>query len=173
VKSIKVTFDRAVTLAAGAAALVRLNTGGSGSNDNAAPTNASAVLGTPATADGGVSWTFTFVAGNPFMQTTTTSAPTGSLVDGIYTLSIDPTKVTANGVAMAAPPTPFTFHRLFGDADGNKTANNADFTQFRNTFLKSTGQQGFNAAFDFDNSGIVNNADFTQFRNRFLKVFAY
>jgi hypothetical protein len=86
---------------------------------------------------------------------------------------VDPTKVTANGVAMAAAPTPVMFHRLFGDADGNKTANNADFTQFRNTFLKSTGEAGFNAAFDFDNSGSINNADFGQFRGRFLKSFTY
>jgi hypothetical protein len=66
-----------------------------------------------------------------------------------------------------------TFHRLFGDADGNKTANNADFGQFRNAFSRSTGQAGFDAAFDFDNSGVVNNADFAQFRGRFLKVFSY
>ena len=33
-----------------------------------------------------------------------TGASTGSLVDGIYRLSVDPSKVTANGVAMAAAP---------------------------------------------------------------------
>jgi hypothetical protein len=170
VKSIKVTFDRAVTLAAGAALLVRLNSGGSGANDNSAPTNASAVLGTPTTVDGGVSWTYAFVAGNPFMQTTNTGVPTGSLVDGIYRLSVDPTKVTAGGVAMAAAPTPLTFHRLFGDVNGSKDVNNADFGPFRNAFSKATGQAGFNAAFDFDNSGTVNNADFGQFRNRFLRL---
>jgi hypothetical protein len=44
---------------------------------------------------------------------------------------------------------------------------------FRQSFSKSTGEAGFNAAFDFDNSGTVNNADFAQFRSRFGKSFVY
>jgi hypothetical protein len=65
------------------------------------------------------------------------------------------------------------FHRLFGDVNGNKTVNNADFTVFRGTFLRSSPDPLYLPAFDFENNGTVNNADFTQFRNRFLKSVVY
>jgi hypothetical protein len=172
VKSLTLNFDQPVTLDAGATRLERLNTGGSGANDNSPPTDASAVLGTPTSPDGGLTWVYTFVGGNPFMQTSGGGSPTGSLVDGIYTISVDPAKVTAAGVPMATGGS-LTFHRLFGDVNGSKDVNNADFGQFRNTFGKVVGDAGFNAAFDFDNSTVVNNADFGQFRGRFGKGFSY
>jgi len=90
------------------------------------------------------------------------ATPTGSLADGIYTLAIDPTKVTANGVPMAAAAS-VTFHRLFGDMNGNKTVNNGAYGLFRNAFLKSAGEPGFDAAFDFDGNGVVNNLDYGSF----------
>jgi hypothetical protein len=174
VKTLTLTFDRPVTLAAGAASLVRLNSGGSGANDGSLPTPATSALAAPTTPDGGVTWIYTIATGSPFTQTSGGGGTsTGSLVDGIYTLGVDPTKVTAGGVAMSAAPASLTFHRLFGDTDGNKSVNNLDFTGFRNTFLRSAGDGGYNPTLDFDNSGTVNNADFGQFRNRFLKVFAY
>ena len=153
--------------------LVTLNTGGSGLDNGSGPTDASGALAAPTLSDGGRRWVFTFAADSAFVQKLNTGASTGSLVDGIYRLTIDPTKVTANGVAMAAPPQPFSFHRLFGDVDGNATVNNGDFAPFRNSFSKSSGDAGFNAAFDLDNSGTVNNADFAQFRGRFLNAFTY
>jgi hypothetical protein len=173
VKSLTLSFDQPVILAAGAVRQELLNTGGSGANDGSAPTDASAALATPTTPDNGKTWVFTFAADSPFVQKTGAGASTGSLVDGIYRLSIDPAKVTANGVAMSAAPATFTFHRLFGDVNGSKDVNNADFGQFRNTFLRSTGDAAYNPAFDFDNNGSVNNIDFGQFRSRYGKVFAY
>jgi hypothetical protein len=129
------------------------------------------VLAAPTSDNGGYTWVWVFVDGgavNPFVHSS------GSLVDGIYTADVDPTKVNAlaGGTAMAAAAS-LTFHRLFGDVDGNKAVNNADFGLFRNSFGKSSGDAGFNRAFDFDNNGVVNNADFGQFRNRFLKMFTY
>src|SRR5436190_18790323 len=100
------------------------------------------------------------------MPSTSAGASTGSLIDGIYMLSVDPTKVTANGVAMAAAAS-LTFHHLFGDVNGNKSVNNADFGAFRLTFGKVAGDAAFSAAFDFDGNAAVNTLDFGQFRNRF------
>ncbi len=171
VTSLSVSFDRPVSLAAGAVSLVRLNTGGSGTNDNAPPTDVSAALtSTPTTPDGGLTWRF--AVSGAFTQF-------GSLLDGIYTLSVDPARVSALGVALSGNPTPpavtpaLTFHRLYGDVNGSKDVNNGDFALFRSAMGKSAGDAGFNPAFDFDDSGAVNNADYAQFRNRFLKSFSY
>ena len=108
-----------------------------------------------------------------FVQQAATGVPTGSLGDGIYRLTLDPTKVSADGVAMPAAPAPFTFHRLFGDANGNGSINNADFGAFRGAFGKASGNAGYSAAFDFDNSGSVNSLDYGQFRNRYGKSLTY
>jgi hypothetical protein len=74
---------------------------------------------------------------------------------------------------MTAAPAPFTFHRLFGDVNGSKSINAADYNAFRSAFGKSTGQAGFDPAFDFDNSGSVNAADYNQFRSRFGRAFTF
>ena len=66
-----------------------------------------------------------------------------------------------------------TFHRLFGDIQGSKNVNNADYFAFRNSFGKGSTDPAYVAAFDFDNSGVVNNSDYFQFRNRFGKTFTY
>jgi len=66
-----------------------------------------------------------------------------------------------------------TFHRLFGDINGNRTVNTADFGLFRNAFSKTSTQAGYDAAFDFDNNGTINTADYGQFRTRFGKAFSY
>jgi hypothetical protein len=172
VRSLTVMFDRPVTLSPGALSLSRHNTGGSGANDGSAPTDASGVLGVPTSSDGGTTWVVTFNGTAPFAELKSDGTPTGSLVDGIYTLSVDPTKVTAGGVAMTSPAS-MTFHRLFGDFNGSKSIQALDYNAFRNAFGKGTGQTGFDASFDFDNSGTVNALDFNQFRSRFGKVFTY
>jgi len=172
VKSLTFAFDRIVTLAAGAVTLRLLNAGGSGANDNSPPTDATAALGSPNTPDGGKTWIYPIAAGSPFTQTSGGN-PTGSLVDGIYTLSVDPAKVTSGGVPMTAAPQPLTFHRLFGDVNGDAAVNPLDYAKFRNAFGKTAGAAGYDAAFDFDPDGAVNALDYNQFRNRFGKGLAY
>jgi hypothetical protein len=173
VKSLTVTYDQTVNLAAGAVTLVRLNSGGSGANDNSPPTNASTALAAPTSNDGGKTWVYTFAPGSAFMQTSGGN-PTGSLVDGIYTVTVDPTKVTStgSGLPMLIGGSQ-TFHRLFGDGNGDKNVNNADLGPFRNTFGRAVGDPAFNDVFDFDNSTAVNNVDFGQFRNRYGHGFTY
>ncbi len=53
------------------------------------------------------------------------------------------------------------FHRFFGDADGDRRVNNADFAVFRAAFGTAT------SVFDFNDDQTTNTADFAQFRARF------
>ncbi|MBX7103338.1 MAG: hypothetical protein K1X57_04615 [Gemmataceae bacterium] len=93
----------------------------------------------------------------------------GSLADGSYTLTMLASKLSTGGVALDGngDGTPgdnavVTFHRLFGDVDGNRAVNAADFMAFRLAFLQSS------TIFSFDGSGTVDADDFMQFRLRFL-----
>ena len=65
------------------------------------------------------------------------------------------------------------FHRLFGDADGNKVVNASDYTAMRNTFDKHSTDTGFNDAFDYENNLVINASDLTQFRKRFNVRYVY
>ncbi|MDB5355386.1 MAG: repeat-containing protein [Phycisphaerales bacterium] len=168
IRSLTFTFSSPVTLSAGAFTLVRLNTGGSGANDGSAPTDASAALGTPTSSDGGLTWVVP-------IQTSTTFSAFGSLVDGIYSATVHAALVTdAFGQPLTGGDQTKTFHRLYGDINGDKKISNADFTFFSNAYNASLGQVNYNQYFDFTNNNAkIGNADFTQFANRFNKTFVY
>lgn len=92
----------------------------------------------------------------------------GSVRDGNYTLTILGSQITTGGVNLdgdgngsAGGNNTTTFHRLFGDANGDKSIAADDFIAFRLAF------GGTNIAFDFDGDGSVSAADFVQFRLRF------
>ena len=53
------------------------------------------------------------------------------------------------------------FHRLFGDADGDRDVDISDFTAFRLAFGNGA------SIFDADGDGDTDVADFTAFRTRF------
>jgi hypothetical protein len=164
IRSFKFTFDSSVTLSSGAAKLLKLNQDANGAV-TAGSADVSAVLNAPTTADGGMTWTWTFTAGG---------SDSGSLVDGVYQVVLDHTKVSIGGSQpFLSDLTTSEFHRLFGDLNGNKAVNNQDFATFRTSFLKGTGDPAFVAVFDFDGNGTVNNFDFGQFRSRFLKSYTY
>ena len=55
----------------------------------------------------------------------------------------------------------FAFHRLFGDADGSATIDQADFAAFRAAYGAASN------IFDADGNNIVDQADFSEFRARF------
>jgi hypothetical protein len=173
VNTITFNFDVPVTLASGALSLWQFNTGGSGLNDGSSPTNASAALGAPVSSAGGTLWTYSFVGGSPFSQTTG-GAFTGSLTDGIYKAQLDPTKVTAvTGAVALGEGEWLKFHRLFGDNNGDAAVNPLDYQQFRNSFGKIAGDATYNPSFDFDNNGSVNPVDYIQFRGRFGKALTF
>jgi parallel beta-helix repeat protein len=168
IRSLTLKFDQPVTLAAGAVTLAMLNTGGSGSNDGSAPTDASSALSTPTTPDGGVTWIFTFARNTQFVDST------GSLVDGIYTLTINQGKViAADGNSISGASIGFTFHRLFGDIDGNGILNSADYFQFKKAFGSSAGSSLYTSNFDFDANGTINSADYFKFKTNFGRKFIY
>jgi hypothetical protein len=148
VTSLKVTFDRPVSVSANSFQLVRQSDG--------SPVSLSAsVLGS--------SVTLTFTGG---------PVEFGSLADGRYTLtafaglinggSFDGNGDTAAGDDYVLTGTPGNgLFRLFGDADGDGHVNNNDFTIFRTAF-------GLGASvFDFNNDGQTNSNDFAEFRKRF------
>jgi hypothetical protein len=94
----------------------------------------------------------------------------GSLADGLYTLTALSGSVTdgvglnldGNGDGAAGDNFTIQIHRLFGDANGDRTVNASDFLAFRLAFLTPE------PAFDFDASGAVGASDFLAFRLRFL-----
>lgn len=88
------------------------------------------------------------------------SLQAGSLADGRYTVTL-PSASVVGGLPGGDLST--TFHRLFGDADGDATVTTADFLAFRLAFLSD------DYAFDGDGSGQVTTTDFLAFRLNFLK----
>lgn len=170
VRTITLVFDRPVALATGAIGLALLNTGGSGLNNGSAPTAiADGDVGSAASPDGGITWIITFAKNASHTDTT------GSLQDGIYSLSLNASTITSKtgGATLGAGALTTTFHRLFGDYLGKKTVNNAAYLAFKATYGKSTGQAGFNADFDYFDSGTINNASYLQFVRRYGKLFSY
>jgi hypothetical protein len=163
VRGLVVTFASPTpSFSASQLGLSLLNTGNSGANNNSAPTSLPASLfGTPTPVAGSnnTQWVV------PFAASTANTSASGSLNDGIYTLSI-------SGVSSSGT-TSLTFHRLFGDTDGNKTVNALDYARFKTAFGTSTGAAAYNADLDFDNNGTINAADYAQFKTRFGRTFTY
>lgn len=98
----------------------------------------------------------------------TFAGPGGSLTDGDYTLTVLGIKISTGGVALdgdgnGSPGGDYvlTFHRLFGDADGDRDVDAGDFGAFRTAFGTSS------AVFDSDADGDVDAADFGAFRSAF------
>jgi hypothetical protein len=161
VRKVVLAFSSAIQLGAGAVTLGAY----SGNDTTGTLTDASAALGTPTTTDGGLTWTI------PVLANTAFSDATGSLKDGIYKVTVDPSKVT--GGTLAGNNLSTTFHRLYGDIDGNKTVNSADYFKFKAAFGSTTGQSNFNADFDFDGNGKINSSDYFKFKANFGRKFTY
>jgi len=93
----------------------------------------------------------------------------GSLADGRFTLTALAGQITnangqldGNGDGIPGDNYTFSFHRLFGDNDGDGDADAADFAAFRGAFGNA-----LNLAFDADGDGDVDAQDFVAFRGRF------
>jgi len=173
VRQLVVTFSQAVNLTQpGAFSLGVYNldgTGGAvsgnGANDGSI-TNISSVLNTATTTDGGLTWTITFA---PSTAHTDASA---SLIDGIYSFSINNSDVTSGGVALTGSNT-YTFHRLYGDVTGAGAVNNTDARDFSKAYGAAAGSANYNAAFDFGGAGAnINNTDARDFSLRYGQTFS-
>jgi FG-GAP-like repeat/Dockerin type I domain len=165
VTSLTVTFNAQVTFATTATAAFTLTRVSDG---------ASVSFTATAQVVGGV----TVVTLNNFSGTATQF---GSLADGRYTLTALANQITAGGVQLdgngdGTPGDNYVFgdqqglFRFFGDINGDRHVDIADFGLFSSTFNLSTGQTGFNAAFDFNNDGHIDIADFGQFSIRLFTV---
>jgi hypothetical protein len=100
----------------------------------------------------------------------------GSVSDGNYTLTVlggqlvGPGGQALDGDGDGRPGGNFasSFHRLFGDAIGDRDVDSEDlFFGFRPTFGRPAADVGFAAEFDADGDGDVDAADLFQFRRRF------
>ena len=159
VRSLTVTFDTEVEIAAGAFSLTQTLNGNS-NNFTIADADVSTSL-----VNGKTVAVLTFA-------NRTTGIFGGSLADGNYTLTVDSTKIqtVVGNDAMTANHTD-EFFRFFGDVDGDRDVDALDFNAFRATFFKAAASDpnNFNDLFDFDGDGDVDALDFNEFRTRFFK----
>jgi streptogramin lyase len=98
----------------------------------------------------------------------------GSLVDGLYRLTIMSAQVSGSGQPLdgdangtAGGDFTLDLHRLFGDFNGDRTVNVTDLTAFRNAFGATASDPNFQPFLDFNGDGVINITDLTQFRSRF------
>lgn len=93
----------------------------------------------------------------------------GSLPDGVYDLRIDADGARAGSGASATDmvvDATFTFHRLFGDADGGGSVNAIDLARFRWASAVRRPDPGALATFDYDANGRLDAFDYLQLRRR-------
>jgi hypothetical protein len=98
----------------------------------------------------------------------------GSLKDGRYTLTALASQISVGGVQLNNG-TNYTFgeaqglFRFYGDVNGDRHVDIADFGLFSGTFNLHTGQTGFLAYLDWNNDGTIDIADFGQFSLRIFQ----
>ncbi|MFN3190749.1 MAG: Calx-beta domain-containing protein [Aureliella sp.] len=174
-KTVEVTFDSAVDIAAGAFTVEK--------RADTSPTDP------PEGTVGGVIVSTAVVGGKTVATLTFTPNATyvdgvGSLVDGNYQITIDPTKVTTLGTPLIGAGSDPTggdlvfgdeavdgFYRLFGDAngmlmDGSSAVDALDFIAAQNAFLNLLPVD----AFDELDDGVVDALDFIEVQARFLNA---
>ena len=156
VTTLTVTFDTLVSLAAGAFTLTRVGLPNGAPGDNA---TVGTITVTTQTVNGVTVATLTFGGAN-------TTA--GSLDDGNWTLTIDHTRVTSavGSVPMSADFTQAGIKRLFGDINGDAVVDITDYTAFRSALGQSSGQSGYDPAFDYNGDGVIDITDRNAFRSR-------
>lgn len=90
----------------------------------------------------------------------------GSIADGAYDITLNPTVVTSDhnpAIAAQARATD-TFYRLFGDVTGTQRVNNVDYNLMLGAYNLKSGQSGYLAALDASGTGSkIGNADYNAF----------
>ncbi len=101
----------------------------------------------------------------------------GSLADGNYRLTILPAHLRdaagnaldGNGDGIAGDARVDDFFRFFGDYDGDRDVDAADYLFFRRTYRRTSGDVFFNDAFDQDGDGDVDALDYLGFRRNYRR----
>ena len=90
----------------------------------------------------------------------------GSLPDGNYTLLVDANKVHASGSKMVADRIE-SFHRLFGDINGNRSVSGADARAFVAAYGTVEEDEEFSEYFDVNSDGAVSGTDARAFTENY------
>ena len=69
-------------------------------------------------------------------------------------------------VLVGSPSAGPKLFRLFGDTNGDGSADNIDFGLFRQAIGSDAASPGWNSEFDANGDGLVDNVDFLAFRQR-------
>jgi Glycoside hydrolase family 44 len=150
VPSVTLTFSERVALGAGAISVQRIGPGGA--------------LGSVAfTIDTSLSTATQTIAKLTFSGPMTWG---GSLIDGNYQLSINRNLVLDTGGRSMAADYSTTFFRFYGDANGDRHVDIADFGLFSATYGLNSTQAGYLGYFDYNGDGHIDIADFGQFSIR-------
>lgn len=99
----------------------------------------------------------------------------GSLWDGIYDLVVHNALVKDlfNTRPIGTDPTQ-TFHRLFGDSDGDRDVDANDSARFQASLNSVLGDANYRSFFDYDNNGVINmTIEQLEMKKRLRKTFTY
>jgi predicted outer membrane repeat protein len=88
------------------------------------------------------------------------------LIDGRYNATVLTTGIAGAGGTLSSDAA-LSFHRLFGDADGDGDVDAMDYGQFMAAAGGGAGSVAYNATFDSDGDFDVDAADFGAFRKRY------
>jgi RHS repeat-associated protein len=94
---------------------------------------------------------------------------TGSIAEGVYNVTVNHADVANIGdgsVAMTADQS-FKFDCLPGDVNGDNTVDGTDQTAFLGTYLLTSTDPLFQAAFDFNGDGVIDSSDASAFASDF------
>ncbi|HEX8342750.1 MAG TPA: hypothetical protein VF624_17740, partial [Tepidisphaeraceae bacterium] len=150
VRSLQVTFDSAVAALPATAVSLLLRTPGG-------PQAVSATLATAMAGESGRVWKITW---------TGTGVEAGSLADGVYDVTIDTTYALDPFGQAGTTASQVTFHRLFGDRDGDRDTDGLDVAYLR----QIQGKPAYYVwHFDADSDGDIDNADYLAARMRTTK----
>ena len=106
------------------------------------------------------------LTGSYDVTNSTATYSAGALADGNYRLTVNAGGVKDSAGNTIAAKYSYDFFILAGDANHDRSVDNADFTVLFNHFT----QHGTYADGDFNGDGIVDNADFTILFNNFTKT---
>lgn len=94
----------------------------------------------------------------------------GSISDGHFRLLLDGSRFTDSlGRPLAATTTQRSFHRLFGDLDGDTDVDTLDLAKFHPALGSHSGDPGYQWFMDYDSDGDVDQLDWGQVRSRLGK----